>query len=307
VDTRTSLFCSAIRASYLTQLYKIIFVAFLGGESIKMCANIFYILIAVNRYMLIGREHNPTLEKISKWEMKWVIGVSALCSLTFNIGHTFEYYLNNGGQYSNHFEGTLFFTYYAYETYPALNRWDPLIKIYGGASEAVPQNVSTYLIIYFLVNFLLFFTLNTLVEVVLVVKLHAELKDKRRRMAGMSHGGGATTTQLSRQSASFRKMRKQHIEEGTERRAVAMVVINAIVNFILRLPELFLVFSIAGPLDSFSLAAFFNAFPSLPLFMTDLAYLMYILTFTTNFFVYYLFNQKFKQTFAKWTHVKQKT
>jgi hypothetical protein len=30
----------------------------------------------VNRYMLIGREHNPTFEKISKWDTNWVIGFS---------------------------------------------------------------------------------------------------------------------------------------------------------------------------------------------------------------------------------------
>jgi hypothetical protein len=72
--TTSGLFCSTIRTSYITQLYKIIFVAYFG-ESIKMCANIFYILMAVNRYILIGREHNPTLETISKWDIKWVLRI----------------------------------------------------------------------------------------------------------------------------------------------------------------------------------------------------------------------------------------
>jgi hypothetical protein len=138
-------------------------VAFLGGELIKMCANIFYILIAVNRYgMLIGREHNPTLEKISKWEMNWVIGVSLASSCLLNIGgHIFQYFLNNGRQYLNvpfvgRRAGLIDHYLYAYDRYPLLNRFN--------ATESVL--ISAYLLVYFLVSFLLFFALNTTVEIV---------------------------------------------------------------------------------------------------------------------------------------------
>jgi hypothetical protein len=90
-----NLFCSSIRASYVTQLYKIIFLVYVG-ESIKMCSNIFYILIAVNRYMLIDQEHNSILENISKWDKNWLIAISRVTSLVFNIGHCFEFVLNDG-------------------------------------------------------------------------------------------------------------------------------------------------------------------------------------------------------------------
>jgi hypothetical protein len=43
-------FCSTIRQFTITQLYKVLLVAFFS-ESIKMGANVFLVLIAVNRYM----------------------------------------------------------------------------------------------------------------------------------------------------------------------------------------------------------------------------------------------------------------
>jgi hypothetical protein len=298
--TTSGLFCSAIRASYLTQLYKIIFIAFFG-ETIKMCANIFYILISVNRYMLIGREgHNQTFARISKWEMKWVIGVSLAFSSAFNIGHAFQYKLNNGRDFYNNLVKLEygFAYYYAYDTYPSIDK--------SQSSSSLP--LSIYLFVYFLINFVLFFLVNTFVELVLLVKLHRELKDKRKRLQGMKNKTNNTDNSESSQNTrrvdllmSFRKRRKLNIEETAEQRAITMVCVNASINFFLRLPELLFVFSLCYELFSWS---FFNSFPNLPEFATDLAYLFYILTFTSNFLVYYLFNHKFKQTFANWTHAK---
>jgi hypothetical protein len=119
-------------------------------------------------------------------------------------------------------------------------------------------------------------------------------------MAGMSHSAAAAAGN----EVSFRRRRKQEIEERSEERAVAMVVINAIFNFLLRLPELFFMFSLSKQLFHFD---FFSSFPNLPLFVTDLAYFFYILTFTTNFLIYYLFNQKFKQSFSQYMHVKKRS
>jgi hypothetical protein len=46
--------------------------------------------------------------------------------------------------------------------------------------------------------------------------------------------------ELSR-AMSFRKKRKLDIEERSEQRAIIMVVINVLLNFSLRLPELFVI------------------------------------------------------------------
>jgi hypothetical protein len=259
-----------------------------------MCANICYILIAINRCLLIGRDHNSALKKIAKWKVNRVIAISIFLSLSVNIGHAFLYTLNTGGFYTQIFGAAY---YIVYDTYPIVNQRD--------INSVLQYPVSIYLLVYFIVNSIVFWIVNTFVEVIMLRKLHKELADKKTRLAGMNHT--AIIAQVQLVNVSFRKSRKQQIEDGTEGRAILMVVINALFNFILRLPELFVVFSISFTLFGDQLNYFFNPFPSFSLFLTDFAYFCYILTFTTNFFIIYLFNQKFKQTFSVYTHVKQKS
>jgi hypothetical protein len=152
-----------------------------------------------------------------------------------------------------------------------------------------------------------FFVLNTGVEVILVLKLKKELKEKKKRLDQMEMTSGAVLS--SKQTGtvavvSFRKLRKQNIEAGAEGRAVLMVTLNAILNFFFRLPELLSVFSVAQ--NIFGCFSFVYVFSSLPIFLTDLAYFFYILTSTTTFFIFYLFNLKFKETFTKYTNAKKR-
>jgi hypothetical protein len=178
-----------------------VFIAFFG-ETFKMCANVFYILMNVNRYMLIGREHNSLLQKISKWEFNWVAGVSLSVSVMINIGHIFQYTLNEGSTYAIGGESL-----YLNSSYP-------------GSLYSMPEYI--YLLVYFLINYFGFFVANTGVEVTLVRKLHSELKDKKERMDKMT---AASITN------SFRQIRKKEIEERTEQRALIMVAINALITF----------------------------------------------------------------------------
>jgi hypothetical protein len=146
------------------------------------------------------------------------------------------------------------------------------------------------------------------VEVILVLKLKKKTERKKKRLDQMEMTSGAMLK--SKQTGtvpvvSFRKLRKQNIEAGAEGRAVLMVTLNAILNFFFRLPELLSVLSVAQNL--FGSFSFVYLFPILPIFLTDLAYFFYILTSTTIFFVFYLFNLKFKETFAKFTHAKKRT
>jgi hypothetical protein len=253
--------------------------------------------------MLIGREHNPTLEAISKWNRNWVLGLSAGMSLFINIGHIFQFVLNNSKFYTfnklDYFSDTY---YYAYDMYPILNRFDL------GSSKAV----SVYLLVKFFINFLLFFLINTGVEVILLRKLQRELTDKERRLKEMENTNKHPNSDTYKSDSiphstvppmSFRKQRKHHIEEKTERRTIIMVAMNAVLNFILRLPELLFLFSVSNDLFYWD---FFLIFPNLPNLITDFAYFMHILTFTSNFLIFYLFNMKFKQTFSEFTHVKKR-
>jgi hypothetical protein len=128
-------------------------------------------------------------------------------------------------------------------------------------------------------------------------QLHTELKEKKKRL-----GENATTAPIS-----FRRKRKHQIEESAEGRAILMVVFNCALNFILRLPELFFIFTVSHTLFK-KMCNYLDGslFPNFSQITTDLTYLCYVLTFSTNFAVYYLFNQKFKQTFSEMRNVKKK-
>jgi hypothetical protein len=276
IEALSDYFCSSIYTSYAAQYYKIIFEGY-AGESIKMCANISYILITVNRCMLIGQDHGRFLKKIAQLEFARIVKLAIGFSFLFNIGHIFQNFFNNGRVYDwdtpDYME--------LYQTFPQINENS--------------NSVFYYLLVYFILNYLLFFVVNTLIEIVLLRKLHRELVVKSRRLTDME-----MATRALNARTTFRRRRKQDIEKKAEQRAIAMVVINALLNFFLRLPELFFLFSISKKIFNVNfLEEYFLAFPSLKFLWSDLTYLFYILTFTTNFFIYYLFNQKFKRTFSK--------
>jgi hypothetical protein len=162
-------------------------------------------------------------------------------------------------------------------------------------------SVEVYSFIYFLINFVFFYSVSTSVEVILVRKLHSELVEKKLKMETLK-----ADRRLSLSELTFRKIRKKEIDERSEQRAVIMVVVNALINLFFRLPEL--PFVLLGSQIMFGDSLFDVVFSltSLPYLITDLYYFMYILTFTTNFLIFYIFNMKFKQTFSKWRHVKKR-
>jgi hypothetical protein len=95
IERRSNLFCSSVDNTLLAQYFKIIVLTYLG-ESVKMCSNITYIFMTLNRYMLIGKEHSPTLTRISKVKFKKVLRITAAFSFGINIGHIWQYDINNG-------------------------------------------------------------------------------------------------------------------------------------------------------------------------------------------------------------------
>jgi hypothetical protein len=82
-------FCSSVFTNLFVQYFKIIVMTYFG-EVIQMCANISYIMMTLNRYLLVGKDHPPWLVSIAKLEFKWVIRGSFLFSALLNIGHGWE-------------------------------------------------------------------------------------------------------------------------------------------------------------------------------------------------------------------------
>jgi hypothetical protein len=291
-------FCSAISNSVATQVIKIVFQGYLG-EVLKMCSNISYILITINRYMLVGKKHNFILTNISEWNMKRVIGSTVVFSLLINIGHGFQYRINYG-------YGKLFQADNGVQLSDDLY---PSIVVYNTSFQV-------YSIVYFVVNFVAFFLINTCVEASLVLKMRKEIAEKRDRIEEEIRVSAANNSACSEVVNKIINSKRKRVAEDAkkETRAIKMVVANSLINFILRLPEILVFFSSNSSFlvnlinndevlkSSYLFAALLSYLSNyISSTMVSISYLCYILTFTTNVFINCFFNEKFKQHFAWWS------
>jgi hypothetical protein len=271
------------------------------GEVVKMCANISYLMMTLNRYLLVGNEHATWLVTIAKLEFKWVVRGSILFSALINIGHGWEYQVGEdldmiadiSEQFSLHSEANG----YSFSDYPQANQGMPYL---------------IYSIVYFVLNFGFFFILNTAIEVKIVRRMHKEMKDKRERMAKLNvrrsfsiavvAGSDAAAANLL-QSDEEKKKEEEDLKK--EKRVIKMVVLNGIINFVLRAPDMLFWLenqSIWSSLLSMESELLINDFsPGLLSLILDVGYLSYILTFTTNFFIFCYFNSKFKEVVVFYT------
>ena len=285
---KSDLFCSSIYNSLFDQYFKIYFVAY-SGEAIKMCSNISYILITVNRYMLIGNEHSPFLERISKLKIRNVFVASFLVSFLLNIGHIFQFKISGFNSISDPHN-----TKYL----PSYNmQYDYAYPIVVNANTAL----SAYLCFYFVINFVTFFIINTTVEVNIVRRLRKELAEKKLRMEQMN------------QVVSMRTRRTLDQDSKKELRAIVMVISNSVLNFFLRFPEILVFLSSMSNyfkdledtknIHNHYFSSDGDYFNSL---LVDVSNLTFILTFSTNVAMFFLFNTKFKQAFKLRSNVKKK-
>jgi hypothetical protein len=292
-------FCSSVFTTQTAQYFKIIVIAYFG-EVFKMCANISYLMMTLNRYLLVGKDHSKWLVTVAKLEFKWVIRGSFLFSVLINIGHGWEYqaiYDLQNIPSDSAFDG---FTYlkasdYSYSDYPFANQG---------------QIFFFYTCIYFVINFGLFFLLNTFIEVKIVSRLHKEIVEKRKRMDKLRRVHLSIAIPYANELIDNEndKMKRKKIEEEyekrktqkkqdekKERRVLIMVIVNSILNFIFRAPDVLVLFenyniwyAVFPSDDNEYLPGLFNL-------LVDVGYLAYIVIFSTNFVVFYKFNSKFRE------------
>jgi hypothetical protein len=275
------------------------------GEVVKVCANVSYLMMTLNRYLLVGKDHPPWLVTLAKLEFKWVIRGSLLFSALINIGHGWQY-----EAVESQISVTMF--YGDYNFYDAIN---------GKSYSDYPQvNQGTayfsYSILYFCINFGVFFILNTVLEVKIVRRMQKELKEKRERLFKMNAPNSALTTGSvgDEKQIQTNLEDKYKLEEDNkkERKVIKMVVLNGFFNFVLRAPEM--VFWIE---NSNSWAILFKfvvsnnqktrfTFPGILNLLADVGYFAYILTFSSNFFIFYKFNKNFKEAVVLFRTIKPK-
>jgi K+-sensing histidine kinase KdpD len=135
--------------------------------------------------------------------------------------------------------------------------------------------------------------------------MHKELRDKRERRAAMNVAKPSITVVAAQNnqktiSAENTKKMEEQEDEKKERRVIKMVILNGLLNLILRSPDILFwmensnnwVWLFKSVLALRSIIFFMPGFLS---FIVDIGYFSYILTFTTNYIVFYFFNSKFKE------------
>jgi ABC-type multidrug transport system fused ATPase/permease subunit len=231
--------------------------------------------------MLVGKDHAPWLVAVAKLEFKWVIRASLLFSILINIGHGWEYQvvedmvLTLAMVYSYSFDGQ------AYSDYPEANQSQPYF---------------IFSVLYFFISFGVFFIVNTVIEVKICRRMQKELREKRKRFAKMNaRKSSILTTETLTKSLSDEEMKKEEEDRNKERLVIKMVAINGLLNFILRAPDLlFWLENSRVSSMAFDATVLEQYMPGVLNFIVDIGYFTYIVTFTTNFVIFYKFNKKFK-------------
>jgi hypothetical protein len=278
------------------------------GEVVKMAANISYLMMTLNRYLLVGKGHAPWLVTVAKLEFKLVIRWSLLFSALVNIGHGWQYQAMKDfmvkvliDQSFNENIVYLRSNGYSYSDYPEANQG---------------QLYFIYSIVYFVINFGVFFVLNTAVEVKIVRRMHKELKEKRERMEKLNTSKASSISlalaeEVNTSKADEDKKKAEFEDTKKERKVINMVVLNGVINFIFRAPDILFwmenkslisdIFNKGGPKYN---TEFVTGILNL---IADIGYLTYIITFTTNFVIFYNFNKNFKEAVVFFNCKKNKT
>jgi hypothetical protein len=274
------LFCSSVFTTQFAQYYKIAMIAYFG-EVLKMSANISYLMMTLNRYLLIGKGHAAWLVSIAKMEFKWVIRSSILVSALMNLGHIWEYDPIEDWVFSPLMYGVNS----GYETQKYESYTDYPIPNFG-------QAFFYYTIVYFLINSIVFFAVNTTIEVRIIYRLREEIEEKRKRMAQMS--ARASFSSITNGSTDHIDVKKSEEDEKKERRVIKMVFFNGFFNFLLRFSDVLVLFENENIWKSFA-AYLASKLPGFMNLFVDIGYFTYILTFSTNFLIFYKFNSKFRE------------
>jgi hypothetical protein len=251
-------------------------------------------MMTLNRYLLVGKDHAPWLVTLAKLEFKWVIRGSVLFSAVINIGHGWQYQAVEGlaasqiglfGSAYNQANG------YSYSDYPQANQ---------------ATSYLIFSIVYFCINVAVFFVMNTGLEVKIVRRMQKELREKRERLAKMNAIKPAITSCLiaedNKCQTDLEDKKREEDDGKKERKVITMVVVNGVLNFVFRTPDILFwlehtsFYNIFHPYQHhFGRFGNTDIVPGVLSFISDFGYLTYILTFSTNFIIFYKFNKNFNE------------
>ncbi len=90
-----SVYCSSVRANIYVQYIKIVLINFIGN-AIKICSNVTYLLITINRYMLVGKNPIILLQSIAELSLRKIKFALLIFCIVLSLPKLYVYDVNLG-------------------------------------------------------------------------------------------------------------------------------------------------------------------------------------------------------------------
>jgi hypothetical protein len=251
----------------------------------KFMSNYTYLQMSMNRYLLVGKDHAKWVQIVAQSNFKTKMFVAFISSLVLSLVPVYEVYYFEGFQLVNN--GNKLNSYYYYHSYlwefaAGVKNTDPkmgsinLDNLYT-ALDMLPL-VFSLTVVHDTFSYFVFCFFNLAFDLMTVLKLKQSLAEKARLSA----------------------MNKRDEQMQAEIRSVIMVVLNSVVNILLRLPELLAIiffFALAlNPNQQYPFKILCYDFGQC-LTLGQISNSFIILSLSFNVFFYYFFNKTFKFAF----------
>lgn len=256
----SNLFCSSIYTSQFAQYFKLIAIVYIG-ESLKSWSNFLYLMLTVDRFVMIGQDHPWIYKEINEVSIKKVLAVTCIFSMAFNVIYLFQYGVNDGNWTD--------YIYSTYSTYPQL----------------FINNKSTVFFLHSMFNYIAFALLISILEVAVLIKTHHEIQNNssKKIQTVISYNKEANEIVIEKKDKKVSKI---------EHHAFFLIGFNCIIYFVLRFPEMLLLFqNYPASLSTNRVYHYFCVYLNICHNYADIVRFFYLLTFLTNYLLYYALRQ----------------
>ena len=204
-------FCPQTHKLIAFQFFKVIFRVIFVNVLRFMC-NFSYVMFAINRIALIGKDRYEVFEKIAKWGVKKLLVITFLFSSLLSATKYFNYYVN-----FDHPEAD----------YPMREKISTSIFIDVNQKDTFFDVIFLFSSLSDLLNHLVFLCIILLLDIFMVVQLRRTLAEKLAKFLSMNPN-----------SKSVEKRKEEN--EDSVNKATRMVIINSLMGILLKLPLMFL-------------------------------------------------------------------
>jgi hypothetical protein len=238
---------------------------------LKVMANFSFLLISLNRYLFVGKDHATWVKTVAKTYVKTTTFLAFVCSCLLSVVTYFQINTFSSGKHNikidNGGQIPLYSKYNYHHVYNLHYHTEQIELMLNQLTSTLPIVIG-FVIVRDFFSYFLFCIFNLAIDVMTVNKLKESMAEK----------------------AKLSSLNKRDEQMRAERRCVLMVVLNSLVNVLLRLPELLaIVFYIIVETNSNGLYVFkmlcftYNQCQTL----NDIANPFYIISLSTNVIFFY--------------------